>query len=136
MNGLCQADKGEGLVFKLVVLTLAFSSLLSKALEDSSMVFSSKSRFLSLTFKAFHHLASDGLSTSVSRQPKLYTMTFLFIPKRFLNTHISSLLMNPLPTTLSSLSWGTLLLVSVHTIWSQSLPFLFSYCILLFIFSV
>ena len=114
MNRLCQADKGEGLVFKLVVLTLAFSSLLSKALVDSSMVFSSKSRFLSLTFMAFHHLASDGLSTSASRQPKFCTMTFLLIPKRFLNMPISSLLVNPLPTTLSSPFWGTVLLVSVH----------------------
>lgn len=104
--------------FKLVVLTLAFFSLLSKALVDSSMVFRSKSRFLSLTFVAFHHLASDGLSTSASRQPKFCTMTFLLIPKQFLNTYISSLLMNPLPTTLSSLSWGTVLLVSVHTTWS------------------
>lgn len=135
MNGLCQAHQwgwgevvggwGEGtglltgcpgpglfLIFFSIMPAIKLSSKMS---ASSPLHARSKSAFLSLTFKAFHHLAPDGLSSSTFHTFQTLQMNFLLIPKQFLNACIPSLPVDPLPGTLSKLlSWGTVLLVSVH----------------------
>lgn len=71
-----------------------------------STAYRSKSKFPSLTFRAFHHLAPEGLPGRTSTHPKCSAQWLSFIPK-FLNAPVSSsLLMDPLPVTPSSLTRG------------------------------